>query len=1065
MNSNNDSGLGGGTWFDDEEDEQLRQPLDPDVAYDYSELNEQQQQQQQAWMEGGSTGMNAASDATQPSFNQHSAAQWDGNETHTAAATDHPALYAAAAATSTPIAPAAPPPSLLPHASLDADVVTVQSQPQPSQYVEQYGYDQQAAYAQPPYASAAGFSDPSGAASSSSSAPSSSSWDYSSLPTASRYDAAYGYDQPYDGASMSGGNDNWAGSSMGSASGRGRSRGKGRSSAAVGRGGYSSRGSYGYNSNNYDSDRYGYGGNQGNYARGRGRGRRGRGRGRGGGRWNSRNSRDYEYDAAPSVYSTEPSKPAYHMTLKSERQRQEQMDPELDFDVEAGGQQQGGYGYQHGYEYGEDGTPGQHQPSGASAASSNTTGVPSFSSAPTHPVSSPSLPSQRLPITNLPPEFTPLFPYSSFNPVQSQCFHHAFHGDDNLVIAAPTGSGKTVVLEFALCRFFHDEMMEVARKRTREEAERRKQQHAEGKQEGKEAEEGTQEGVDEEEKRMDEEIDMTKEPAQEEASTNYQGKKWFQHKKAIYICPLKALCDERARDWVKFELMYGLRLVQVTGDQEVPYGRVNAAHIIITTPEKWDALSRRLEVVDRRLMLSVGLMMVDEVHLLNDPMRGGVLEGLISRSKMRMEEVIRDNADPTRREPIGSLRILALSATAPNARDVADWLGGQAFSFGDETRQVPCEYFVYAYRGSGNPWAFEGQLSKKLFELIRRHGNGQPTLVFCSTRKGAEKAAKAILDDIETINLKNIFVTNEIQAQVLRNAIDEHQFPDYLARLIRRGISFHHAGMSAEERSTIEELFRKQHLQVICSTATLGQGVNFPAHCVILRGTEHWVNGKMEEMDASTVMQFIGRAGRPQYDKTGVAVIMCDMTKQDQYRSVITGRDIESHLNKRMIEHLNAEICVGQLRKPHACIHWLKSTFMFTRMCKNPYYYFHGPRNPKQIEQELQNLGMKMLHSLEQAGMLQYMDAGRVQFRATRMAHIVARWYLSFSTALMLSQIPDDMTFEGYLDLFSRSDDVTPFEAKLRPGDKDRNHVTLVSVCACHRVRLSTTRKLRETTL
>lgn len=69
------------------------------------------------------------------------------------------------------------------------------------------------------------------------------------------------------------------------------------------------------------------------------------------------------------------------------------------------------------------------------------------------------------------------------------------------------------------------------------------------------------------------------------------------------------------------------------------------------------------------------------------------------------------------------------------------------------------------------------------------------------------------------------------------------------------------------------------HWQVLCATSTLAQGVNLPAHLVILKGTRRWSREKGEaagnkEYDRSSILQMIGRAGRPQFDTEGVAIIM-----------------------------------------------------------------------------------------------------------------------------------------------------------------------------------------------
>ena len=68
-------------------------------------------------------------------------------------------------------------------------------------------------------------------------------------------------------------------------------------------------------------------------------------------------------------------------------------------------------------------------------------------------------------------------------------------------------------------------------------------------------------------------------------------------------------------------------------------------------------------------------------------------------------------------------------------------------------------------------------------------------------------------------------------------------------------------------------------MQVLCTTSTLAQGVNLPAHLVVVKGTRRWVRDKGDvpgnkEYDRSTILQMIGRAGRPQFDDEGVAVVM-----------------------------------------------------------------------------------------------------------------------------------------------------------------------------------------------
>lgn len=306
----------------------------------------------------------------------------------------------------------------------------------------------------------------------------------------------------------------------------------------------------------------------------------------------------------------------------------------------------------------------------------------------------------------------------------------------------------------------------------------------------------------------------------------------------------------------------------MTSDNPVSPWKLKRANIVITTGEKWDVISRRQEDADVKLVKSVGLLLVDEVHMLNQVGRGAVLEGLMSRMIVRSQEAQSEVENPLWRRPIAGLRILGLSATAPNAADVAEWLHADVFSFQNNLRPVPIEYKCYPYFSSGNSFVFENSLNNRLLELIRQHGAGRPTLIFVSTRKATYLAAQCILDQVQKLGLLTDLVSDQGQqarlVAALNNLSDPHS---QMANLLRCGLGVHHGGLSPTERHTIEALFTNGDLKVVCATSTLGQGVNLPAHMVIIRGTSHWNGKENVELDSSTIMQMIGRAGRPQYDK------------------------------------------------------------------------------------------------------------------------------------------------------------------------------------------------------
>lgn len=105
-----------------------------------------------------------------------------------------------------------------------------------------------------------------------------------------------------------------------------------------------------------------------------------------------------------------------------------------------------------------------------------------------------------------------------------------------------------------------------------------------------------------------------------------------------------------------------------------------------------------------------------------------------------------------------------------------------------------------------------------------------------------------------------------------------------LKELLGYGMGIHHAGMLRSDRNLTEQLFEMGYIRVLCCTATLAWGVNLPAHSVIIKGTQVYNadKGGMTQLSMLDVMQIFGRAGRPQYDTSGDAVLV---TTQDQLRT------------------------------------------------------------------------------------------------------------------------------------------------------------------------------------
>ncbi len=142
--------------------------------------------------------------------------------------------------------------------------------------------------------------------------------------------------------------------------------------------------------------------------------------------------------------------------------------------------------------------------------------------------------------------------------------------------------------------------------------------------------------------------------------------------KAIYIVPLKALATEKYKD---FQRKYGslFRIVMSIGDLDSKEDHLANYDLIICTSEKLDSLLRH----HVPWLKSVGVIIVDEVHLLNDHGRGPTLEILLTILRQLLKNV----------------QILALSATIGNPKELSEWLEAELVE--DEWRPVKLEKGIY----------------------------------------------------------------------------------------------------------------------------------------------------------------------------------------------------------------------------------------------------------------------------------------------------------------------------------------------------------------------------------
>lgn len=532
-----------------------------------------------------------------------------------------------------------------------------------------------------------------------------------------------------------------------------------------------------------------------------------------------------------------------------------------------------------------------------------------------------------------PSKFHSVFPYDFLNAVQSKCFGAVYHTNDNVVVAAPTGCGKTAILDIAITKLASDSSQEKS--------------------------------------------------------------------KVVYLAPTKALCKEKAQHWAKSFGRVGLQVSEFTGDTaRADMGVVRSARIIVTTFEKWDCITRSLSD-HQRILGMVKLVLIDEVHFVKDP-RGATLEVIVSRMKKRESKV----------------RLIALSATIPNCEDVADWLGESSANpynsahlecFGQEFRPVPLEKKVVSFNKNLEYHAFDNYLNGELWKCLEEHTPGRSTLIFCMSRKSCRAAATTLADEWEKRKPEGRLWPGP-----------KHQIPVIdreLQALVRCGVAFHHAGLAPEDKQAVENAFRDGHLHIICCTTTLAVGVNTPCHTVVLKGTVGYQDGQLGEYSEMEVMQMLGRAGRPQFEKSALALILTKAKNKARYESLGSGHEVlESTLHQNLVEHLNSEISRETIRDIEEAKTWMMGTFFYRRLSKNPAHYYipggkvHDSRtlDKKALDQKIEQICDTDMASLEETGMVSssIVEDGRYIYKATEIGQAMSKYMIRFNTMKLLLQIP-----------------------------------------------------------
>ena len=350
--------------------------------------------------------------------------------------------------------------------------------------------------------------------------------------------------------------------------------------------------------------------------------------------------------------------------------------------------------------------------------------------------------------------------------------------------------------------------------------------------------------------------------------------------KVVYTTPLKALSNQKYHDFVR---QYGEPTVGlVTGENSI---NPDAPVVVMTTE-----ILRNLIYEDLQRLDMVSYVVLDEVHYIDDFPRGSVWEEIVIQA-------------PT------TIKLVGLSATIGNFREIAEWMaenrGGMETVFHD-VRPVELKLwlainnrFLPLFKGDGGidqrTWtraAEEEEASYRVGRYTRlpsndllhvieelRRGDMLPSIYFIFSRRGCREALqRCSYHEIDLTTAAEKEAIDAVAAERLQRLTDHDEEVLFRrmvdARLLRRGLAEHHAGLLPYHKEMVEELFQRGLIKVVFATETLSLGINMPARGVVVSSFTKFDGTNFSNLTTGELTQLMGRAGRRGIDVIGHGVIL-----------------------------------------------------------------------------------------------------------------------------------------------------------------------------------------------
>ncbi|CAD5231924.1 unnamed protein product [Bursaphelenchus xylophilus] len=378
----------------------------------------------------------------------------------------------------------------------------------------------------------------------------------------------------------------------------------------------------------------------------------------------------------------------------------------------------------------------------------------------------------------------------------------------------------------------------------------------------------------------------------------------------ILILPFVAIVQEKTTGLHKLEEEMGFSIEEYANTRgRIPPLRRKQKSLYVCTIEKANVLINSLISEDR--IGEIGLVIVDELHMIGENKRGTILEQTLNKLLFK-----------------GSCQIVGMSATLSSLGKLKKFLSAHIYATNfrpvklNEFMKIGTQLFYYNEESGGFDYKKDVKrlLDAKvdpdgLVPLIAPVIPQKSILIFCPSKENCENLCQMLSRNVpKPVRDHRAVEKLEIIEQIMES--NDGVICPVMKSGIKSGIAYHHSGLTRDERILVENAFKSGIICVICATSTLAAGVNLPARRVIIRSPKV---GR-DFIGKAQYLQMIGRAGRAGLDDQGESfVIVQEMERSnflkmryDELPEIVSGMADIAKLESFILDLLALKVCKNE---------------------------------------------------------------------------------------------------------------------------------------------------------